>query len=80
LRFLSRPPTPSPRNREMREGVKEEMGEQARVVYNRYKEAREYGLTRLEARLYAESTIDASELRRLRRAGCAPAIAAKILL
>jgi hypothetical protein len=81
LRFLSRPPTLSPQSREMREGVKdEELGEQARVVYHRYKEAREYGLTRLEARLYAESTIDASELRRLRRAGCAPAIAAKILL
>jgi hypothetical protein len=66
----------------MSEGVAEdrELGEQGRVVLHRYREAREYGLTRLEARLYAESQIDASELRRLRRAGCAPAIAAKILL
>jgi hypothetical protein len=71
----------SPRSRDMQEGVADrELGEQAKVVLNRYKEAREYGLTRLEARLYAESQIDVSELRRLRRAGCAPAVAAKILL
>jgi hypothetical protein len=71
----------SPRSRDMPEDVADrELGEQAQVVLNRYREAREYGLTRLEARLYAESQIDVSELRRLRRAGCAPAIAAKILL
>jgi hypothetical protein len=65
----------------MQQGVADqELGEQGRVVLHRYKEAREYGLTRLEARLYAESQIDVSELRRLRLAGCDPAIAAKILL
>jgi hypothetical protein len=57
-----------------------ELGEQAKVVLNRYREARLYGFTRLEARLYAESEIDASQLRRLKRVGCPPAAAAKILL
>lgn len=57
-----------------------ELGEQARVVLHRYREAREYGLTRLEARLYAESEISASELRRLKRKGCPPIMAARILL
>jgi hypothetical protein len=57
-----------------------DLGEHYRVILHRYKEARVYGLTRLEARLYAESQIDASELRRLKRAKCPPAQAARILL
>jgi hypothetical protein len=57
-----------------------EFGEYSRVILHRYTEAREYGLTRVEARLYAESQIDASELRRLKRAKCPPAQAARILL
>lgn len=57
-----------------------ELSEAAKVVLHRYAEAREYGFTRLEARLYAESDIDASELRRLRRLKCPPLIGAKILL
>ena len=57
-----------------------ELDEVRRVVLHRYREARLYGLTRVEARLYAESQIDASELRRLKRMGCSPAVAARILL
>jgi len=57
-----------------------ELDEAHRVILHRYREARLFGLTRLEARLYAESHIDASELRRLKALGCAPAVAAKILL
>lgn len=57
-----------------------ELSEQQKVVLHRYQEAREYGFTRLEARLYAESDIDASELRRLKRAGWPPVWAARVLL
>lgn len=57
-----------------------ELSEARRVILHRYQEARRYGLTLVEARLYAESGIDASELRRLKRKGCPPAQAARILL
>jgi hypothetical protein len=57
-----------------------ELGERNRVILHRYTEARTYGLTKIEARLYAESEISASELRRLKRVKCPPAVAAKILL
>ena len=57
-----------------------ELSERGRVVLHRYAEAREFGLTRLEARLYAESEIDVGELRRLKRLGCPPIVAARILL
>ncbi len=60
--------------------TKVDLGEHARVVYHRYREARLYGLTKVEAMLYAESEIDASELRRLKRANCPPDVVAKILL
>lgn len=56
------------------------LSEQQEVVLHRYHEARDYGFTRLEARLYAESGIDCGELRRLIRVKCPPAVAAKILL
>jgi hypothetical protein len=54
--------------------------EAQQVVLHRYADARRYGLTRLEARLYAESEINVSELRRLRRVKCPPIVGAKILL
>jgi hypothetical protein len=57
-----------------------QLTERERVILHRYQEAREYGLTRLEARLYAESGIDASELRRLVKLKCPPAQGARILL
>jgi hypothetical protein len=57
-----------------------QLDEQSRVILHRYTEAREYGLPPLEARLYAESRIDAGQLRRLRRKKCPPAVAARILL
>jgi hypothetical protein len=57
-----------------------QLSDQEKVVLHRYTEAREYGFTRLEARLYAESAIDAGELRRLKRAKWPPAAAAKVLL
>ena len=56
------------------------LSERSRVVLWRYEEARDYPLEPLAARLYAESTeIDAEELRRLKRGGCPPGVAAKIL-
>ena len=57
-----------------------ELSERSRVILHRYAEARDYGLGRLEARLYAESEIDASELRRLKAGGCPPVLAARIIL
>lgn len=54
--------------------------EAQRVVFRRYKEAREYGLTRVEARLFAESEEDVGVLRKLLAAGCPPEVAARILL
>ena len=57
-----------------------ELTERSRVVLHRYAEARAFGLTRLEARLWAESERDVAELRRLKRLGCPPLVAARILL
>lgn len=57
-----------------------ELTEQQKVVVWRYEEARRYGFTRLEARMYADSEIDSSELRRLKRSGWPPARAAAFLL
>jgi hypothetical protein len=56
------------------------LDEQGRVTLHRYAEARRYGLTMVEARLFADSGIDVSELRRLKRKGCPPRLAAEILL
>lgn len=50
------------------------------VIRWRYEQARLYGLTRIEARLFAESDADIGALRHLAELGCAPATAAKILL
>jgi hypothetical protein len=57
----------------------DELDEAQRVYLKRYKEAREFGLTQLEARLFAESGTDVGLLRRLKADGCPPAVAAKIL-
>lgn len=57
-----------------------DLSEAQEAVYRRYKEAREYGLTRVEARLFADSDIDVGELRRLKKKGCPPKLAADILL
>lgn len=54
--------------------------EARRIARWRFLEARGCGLTRVEARLYAESDIDAEQLRQLVRAGCPPGRIAKILL
>jgi hypothetical protein len=64
-------------------GVSEQepaLEERHQVYLNRYREAREYGLTQLEARLFADSDIDIGALRRLARLGCPPLIGAKLLL
>ena len=54
--------------------------EQQRVVLHRFTEARAAGLTRLEARLYAESEIDCGLLRRLVARGCRGRLLARIVL
>jgi len=59
---------------------KDMCAESAAVYLNRFREATDYGFTRLEARMFAETGADIGELRRLREAGCPPATAAKILL
>lgn len=54
--------------------------EPQRVVRWRFLEARAAGLTKVEARLYAESDIDCSELRRLVGTGAKPQEIARVLL
>lgn len=56
------------------------LSESKQVFLRRYEEARQYGLTKREAYLYANSQIDCSELRRLVRVKCPPATGARILL
>lgn len=50
------------------------------VLRWRYDEAREAGLSIIEAKLYAESSIDCSLLRRAKKAGCPPELLAKVVL
>jgi hypothetical protein len=50
------------------------------VVFRRFREARKAGLTLVEARLFAESDVDVGLLRKLVAGGCAPALAARILI
>lgn len=57
-----------------------ELSEANRVVLHRFTEARLYGFTKIEAMLFAESSLDVGDLRRLIRLKCPPAQAAKILL
>lgn len=54
--------------------------EQRRVVQRRYLEAREAGLTRVEAHLFAESDQDVGTLRMLVAGGCPPAMIARIVV
>lgn len=53
--------------------------EQYAVLTKRFQEARDYGLTHVEARLFAESEEDIGTLRKLRDGGCPPVLAARIL-
>jgi hypothetical protein len=76
-RFLRR--ILSPRNRDMPEGVVQELTEQALVFYKRFEEARLYGFTNAQARRFADSTRDIGELRKLRDAGCPVELATRIL-
>lgn len=50
------------------------------VITNKFLEAREAGLTRVEARLFAESNGDVRILRKLVKSGCPPATIAKIVI
>lgn len=53
----------------------------ARVVLRRrFLEARDAGLTMVEARLFAESTADVGQLRLLVKGGCPPRVIADIIL
>lgn len=54
--------------------------EEAEVYLRRFQEARAAGLTRLEARMFAECDRDVGELRRLVELGCAPKLMADILI
>lgn len=51
-----------------------------RVITRKFLEARAAGLTRVEARLFAESNGDVGELRKLVKNGCPPATIAKIVI
>jgi hypothetical protein len=51
-----------------------------RVQQWRYEQARNAGLTKVEARLFAESDRSLEELRRLVALGCKPQVIAKIVL
>lgn len=50
-----------------------------RVISRRFLEARRAGLTRVEARMFAESEIDVGELRRMVKAECPPGLIARLL-
>lgn len=54
--------------------------EQAIVLVRRFREAKDAGMTRIEARLFAESEIDIGDLRRLVKLGWPPGLLAKVLL
>ena len=46
----------------------------------RYREARRFNFSWLEAKLFASSSIDVEDMRTLARNGCAPALILRILL
>lgn len=54
--------------------------EKVEVQLRRYREARLAGLTRIEARLFAESDADIGELRKLVRARCDVELIRRIIL
>lgn len=62
------------------ENTRVEITEETRVFLRRYEEARRFGFCQVDARLWAESGEDVEKLRRLRRDGCPPRLAARILL
>lgn len=49
-------------------------------MLRRFREARAAGLTRVEARLFAESDVDIGLLRKCVAGGCSPLLMAKVLL
>lgn len=53
--------------------------EQLEVLRRRYKEARQAGLSIVEARLFAESSQDVGTLRKLVAKGCEPRTIARIV-
>lgn len=53
--------------------------ERSEVLTRRFHEARAAGLTRIEARNFAESDVDVGQLRKLVRGGCAPKTIAEIV-
>jgi hypothetical protein len=62
------------------DGENPEPNEPQLVILWRYEQARLYGLSRIEAELFAVSDADMGEMRHLEALGCAPATAARILL
>lgn len=60
--------------------TEDEMGEDRRVMFRRFAEARDAGLTLVEARLFAESDTDIGDLRRLVKLHCTPSLIARILI
>lgn len=58
----------------------EQAPEVLRVQQWRFEQAREAGLTKLEARLFAESDASLEELRLLVAKGCSPMVIARIVL
>lgn len=59
--------------------VDERCGEIEQVIRNRRSEATRAGMTRSEARRFAESDVDIAELRRLVKGKCPPRLIARIL-
>lgn len=56
-------------------------GDEAREVYRRrFREAREAGLSIVEAQLFADSDRDVGELRKLVAKGCPPEVLARIVV
>jgi hypothetical protein len=54
--------------------------EKRQVVLWRYQQARDAGLTLVEARIFSECDQDVGVLRQLVRRGCPPTVIARILL
>lgn len=55
------------------------LSEPRRVIFRRFREARDAGLTLVEARVFAEGDADVGQLRKLVKAGCSGRMIARIL-
>ena len=53
--------------------------EQQVMLTRRIREAKDAGMTAMEARMFAESAVDIGELRKLLKLGCPPEYLARIL-